>query len=180
MAKLLHAVVLGLVGAGVVHIAVLLMVPHFSVSDAWSVLSAQGNYYTFVRIAPPGKQPIVRSLDPSFDAVACRFDLREGAVRISGSASVPYWSISVYDRAGQNVFSFNDRSASQGLVDFVVATPVQMVDLRNALPPEFSRSVFVEADIAEGIAVVRLFAPDDSWEPRVTSYLKNLDCKLTD
>ena len=178
MNRLFHAVVLGLLGAGIVHIAVLMMVQGFSVRDAWSVLSAQSNYYVFTRLDPPGRAPLIRSLDPLFDAVACRFDLSEGVVHIAGSGTVPYWSISVYDRAGRNIFSFNDRSSTQGTVDFVVATPVQMVALRNALPADFDRSVFVEADVDEGIAVVRAFAPDPSWEPTVASYLESLDCTL--
>lgn len=176
MNRLFHAIVLGLVGAGIVHIAVLMMVPGFSVRDAWSVLSTQSNYYTFTRLDPAGRAPLVRSLDPLFDAIACRFDLAEGVVRIHGTGSVPYWSISVYDRSGLNIFSFNDRSSSQGALDFVVATPVQMVDLRNDLPTQYDRSVFVEADIGEGIAVVRAFAPDGSWEPTVTAYLDGADC----
>jgi uncharacterized membrane protein len=176
MNRLLHAVLLGLLGAGIVHIAVLMLVPQYSVRDAWTVLSTESNYYTFTRLDPPGRTPHIRSLDPLFDAAACRFDLGDGVVRISGSGTVPYWSISVYDRAGRNIFSFNDRSSSQGSVDFVVAMPVQMVDLRNAMPAAYDRSVFVEADIGEGIAVVRAFAPDSSWEPTVTDYLGSLQC----
>jgi len=34
--RLFHAVLLGLVGAGIVHIVVLLLVPEFSERDAWS------------------------------------------------------------------------------------------------------------------------------------------------
>lgn len=176
MTRLLHAIITGLVGAGIVHIAVLMLVPGFSVRDAWTVLSAQSNYYTFTRLDPPGSVPLIRSLDPLFDAVACRFDLGEGVVHIAGEGAVPYWSISVYDRTGRNIFSFNDRSSTQGDVDFVVATSAQMVALRNALPADYDRSVFVEADIDEGIAVVRAFAPDPSWEPTVSSYLDGLEC----
>jgi len=39
MRKLIYAALLGLVGAGIVHIAVLLMVPDFSERDAWSRLA---------------------------------------------------------------------------------------------------------------------------------------------
>ena len=180
MTRLLHAILTGLIGAGIVHIAVLMLVPGFSVRDAWTVLSAQSNYYTFTRLDPPDRAPLISSLDPLLDAVACRFDLGKGVVHIVGAGSVPYWSISVYDRSGRNIYSFNDRSSTQGDVDFVVATAVQMVALRNALPADYDRSVFVEADIDEGIAVIRAFAPDASWEPTVSSYLASLKCTLGD
>ncbi|MEO3387856.1 DUF1254 domain-containing protein [Mesorhizobium sp. CAU 1741] len=178
MAKLLHAILLGLLGAGLVHIVVLLLVPTYSQRDAWSVLSEQSNYYRMTRLDPSGAEPLVASIDPLFNAVACRFDLRDGIVRVNGSGEVPYWSVSVYNRAGQNVFSFNDNSTSDRMLDFVVATSVQMIELRNALPAEFDRSVFIEADIGEGIVVIRAFAPDESWDETVARYLDGLACTL--
>lgn len=177
MARLLHALLLGLVGAGIVHIVILLLVPSYSQRDAWTALSEQSNYYVTTRLDPPGAEPLIGSLDPLFDAVACRFDLTDGPVHIHGGGEVPYWSLSVHDRAGQNVFSVNDRSSSASALDFVIATPVQMIDLRNELPLAFERSVFIEAGVGEGIAVVRAFVPDGSWEPTVARYLRGIVCE---
>jgi uncharacterized membrane protein len=178
MNRLVHAVLVGLLGAGIIHIVVLLLVPSYSTRDAWSALAERANYYRLVRLDTQSgnAQPLIDSIDPLFQATACRFDLAEGVVRVVGSGKAPYWSISVYDRGGQNVFSLNDRSSSTGEPDFVIATAVQMVDLRNALPPEFGRSVFIEADIDEGIVVVRAFAPDDSWRARVSDFLQGFTC----
>ena len=176
MARLVYALLLGLVGAGIVHIVVLLLVPSYSQRDAWSTLAAQDRLYGLVRLDAPGDAPLIGSIDPLFNAAACRFDLEDGVMRVWGEGAVPYWSISIYDRAGQNIFSFNDRSSSGGALDFVVASPVQMIELRNAMPVEFDRSVFVEADIGEGIVVMRAFAPDESWGPTVAAYLEGLAC----
>ena len=178
MARLVYALLLGLVGAGIVHIVVLLLVPSYSQRDAWSTLAAQGELYALVRLDPPGTAPLITSIDPLFNAAACRFDLDDGVLRVWGEGEVPYWSISIYDRAGQNIFSFNDRSSSAGALDFVVASPVQMIELRNAMPAELGDSVFIEADTAEGIVVVRGFAPDDTWEPSVSAWLAKLECLL--
>src|SRR5690606_20861203 len=163
MTRLVHALMLGLLGAGIVHIAVLLLVPTYSQRDAWSALAERSNYYTLTLLNGQGVEPVIDSIDPLFLAAACRFDLGEGVVHIAGAGDVPYWSISLYDRAGQNIYSLNDRSSSGGSPDFVVATPVQMIDLRNTLPAEFDRSVFIEADADEGIVVIRAFAPDETW-----------------
>lgn len=176
MTKILHAIVLGLLGAGIVHIVVLLLVPSYSQRDAWSTLSERSNFYAVTRLDPPGAPPLVATMDPLFDAAACRFDLREGVLRVHGEGAVPYWSMSVYDRTGQNLFSLNDNSSSGRVLDFVVATPVQMIALRNELPADFERSVFVEAETAEGIVVVRAFAPDESWEPTVADFVSGIDC----
>ena len=178
MTRLLHALALGALGAGIVHIIVLLMVPAYSERDAWSVLSQQANFYRSVRLDPAGKPPLIGSLDPLVDAVACRFDLSEGVVQVRSEGVVPFWSISVHERTGLNIYSLNDSSSPGGRFDFVVATPVQMIALRNAMPPELEDSIFIEADTGEGIVVVRTFTPDDTWEPSLSAWLSRVECLL--
>ena len=146
------------------------MLPSFSERDAWSKLARLGdNLYCSPRGRTTRSADVVlQSSDPFFDAVTCRFDLREGVTHLVAEGTVPFWSASVYDRNGQNIYSFNDRTAAEGSLDFVIATPLQMTEVRKNLPPNFQKSVFVEADIDEGIVVVRSFVPDASWKPAIT------------
>lgn len=179
MRRLLHALLLGLVGAGIVHIAVLLMVPEFSERDAWSRLAMASDLYRVTPLVPePGGAPVVKSVDPLFQAVACRFDLEDGPVQVTAPANVPFWSVSVYDRNGHNFYSFNDRSAANGALDAIVLTPAQMIEVRKELPEGLEGSVFVEADIGEGIVVIRGFVPDQSWKPAVERFLRQSACRL--
>lgn len=175
---LVYAVLVGVVGAGIVHIAILLMLPSLSERDAWSKLAADASPYGVVRMSASAPQQILSSADPFFEAVACRFDLREGVARLTAAGTVPFWSVSVYDRSGQNIYSFNDRATADGSLDFVIATPLQMTEMRKNLPPEFEKSVFVEADIGEGIVVIRSFVPDTTWKSRITEYLGGVRCRL--
>ena len=179
MRRLLYAVAVGLVGAGIVHIVVLLLLPDFSERDAWSRLESRGELYRIIRIdgTPAAAEVIHRSADPLFYVAACRFDLEEGYAHITAPGRVPYWSVSVYDRSGQNIYSFNDRTATSGQLDFVVLTPPQMIDVRKELPEALVSSVFVEADIDQGIALVRVFVPDASWAPQMTRYIDGLICR---
>jgi uncharacterized membrane protein len=179
MAKLLYALAVAIVGAGIVHIAILLMLPAFSERDAWSKLTDLSDDYTVTRVAgPPGQPAVLQSSDPFFNAVACRFDLTNGVTHLTGQGAVPFWSASVYDRNGQNIYSFNDRTAAEGALDFVIATPLQMTEVRKDLPPNFKSSVFVEADIDEGIVVIRTFVADESWKRVITAWLDSLSCSL--
>lgn len=179
MYRLLYAVAIGLFGAGIVHIVILLMVPDFSERDAWSRLAMVSGQYKMVRLdAETGEQPLVRSVDPLFYAAACRFDLSEGAVRIATPGTVPFWSTSIYDRNGQNIYSFNDHTPTGGNLDLVVLTTAQMIEFRKELPTNFERSIFVEAAIDEGIVVIRAFVPDESWKPAVSRFLDQASCEL--
>ncbi|MEJ6781363.1 DUF1254 domain-containing protein [Aminobacter sp. Piv2-1] len=179
MRKVLHALAVGIVGAGIAHIVILLLVPSFSERDAWSRLAMVAGPNKVVRLdADIGGTPVVKALDPSFFEAACRFDLSEGVVRIDNAGKVPYWSASVYDRGGENIYSFNDRTATDGNLDFVVVTPAQMIELRKDLPQEFEKSIFVETPIDEGIVVVRAFVPDESWKPTVSRFLDGINCEM--
>ncbi|CAN7428120.1 DUF1254 domain-containing protein [Mesorhizobium sp. LjNodule214] len=181
MRKLLHSVLLGLLGAGIVHIVVLMLVPEFSERDAWSRLAMASDLYKMTRLdAEAGGAPVVKSVDPLFYAAACRFDLAEGMVRVKAPGTVPFWSVSVYDRSGHNLYSFNDHSATGGVLDTVVLTPAQMIDVRRELPDELKGAIFVEAPIEEGIFVIRSFVPDDSWKPVVSRFLEQSSCELQD
>jgi uncharacterized membrane protein len=177
MLRLLYALVIGLVGAGIVHITVLLLLPQFSERDAWSSLADAGDFYKAVRIdGSDGSPPVVNAVDPLFHAAACRFDLDEGPVHIRTPGTVPFWSVSIYNRAGQNVYSFNDRATEKGALDFVVLTSDQMIEVRKAVPEEFKGSTFVQLPLGEGIVLVRSFAPDPTWEEATSEFLASIAC----
>jgi len=176
MTRLLYAMLIGVVGAGVVHAIVLLLLPNYSERDAWARLSANADFYRFTRMSGEGAPPVIRGVDPFFDAVACRFDLSEGVVHVQAAGHVPFWSVSVYDRRGQNIYSLNDRAQTLGDLDLVLVTPAQMIELRKDVPKEFEKSVFVEADVGQGIVTVRSFVPDATWKKAVADYLDQARC----
>jgi uncharacterized membrane protein len=177
MLRLLYIVLVSIVGAGIVHIAVLLLLPRFSERDAWSGLAEAGDFYKAVRIdAGDGSPPVVKAVDPLFHAAACRFDLDEGPVHIRAPGAVPFWSVSIYNRAGQNVYSFNDRATDKGALDFVVLTSDQMIEVRKAVPEEFNKAIFVQVPVGEGIVLVRSFVPDPTWEEATSEFLARIAC----
>ncbi|MGE0501473.1 MAG: DUF1254 domain-containing protein [Rhizobiaceae bacterium] len=179
MIRFVYALLLGIVGAGIVHIAILLLLPVLSERDSWSRLAAAGDLYSVVRLNGGPEEPaLLRSWDPLFDARGCRFDLSEGIVHVYADGDVPFWSVSVYDRNGQNIYSFNDRTGSGGNLDFAVVTPVQMIEIRKELPAAFQSSIFVEAAADQGIVVVRAFVPDSTWKGIVGRYLDGVSCTL--
>ncbi len=177
MRRLLHGLVVGLVGAGIVHIVVLFLLPQMSPRDAWSRLAEQADLYQIVPyVAESDLAGPAGIADPFFQAVACRFDLSEGIAHVEGAGAVPFWSASVYDRSGQNIYSLNDRGAKGGQLDLVILTPAQMVDMRKAPLEELQSAVFVETGIDQGLVVVRGFAPDQTWVRSVADFLGAIDC----
>jgi len=177
MARLAFAVLVGLVGAAVLHILVLFLVPLYSDHDAWSRLAARAGLYETVMLttSPGGARPLIVG-DPLIRAVGCRFDLTDGIARLTAPEGAPFWSLSVFDRSGLNRFSINDRTAERS-VDLIVAMPFQVVELRKDLPAEFADSVIVEVPEAEGLIVLRAFAPDATLEPAIAGFLEGANCR---
>ncbi|MGY6708749.1 MAG: DUF1254 domain-containing protein [Rhizobiaceae bacterium] len=176
MTRFAYALLVGVVGAGIVHIAILFLLPYVTERDAWTRMADLGDLHETVLIDEEQANQLLNAPDPLFLAAACRFELADGPVRISAPESVLFWSLSVYDRTGQNIFSLNDRTASDGELDIVVLKPVHMLELRNVFPEDFASSIFVEADIDTGMVVIRSFLPDESWRARILAYLQGISC----
>jgi uncharacterized membrane protein len=173
-----YAVLMGLLGAAILHIVILLLLPEISSRNAWSRMAEAADLYQPMQLRNSLPDSVHDgNRDPLFRSAACRFDLADGLMRMQATGAVPFWSASVYDRAGNNIYSFNDRSAQGKALDVVVLTPAQMLEVRKEVPEDIGQSVFVETQSDEGIAVIRAFTPDESWGPSVEAFLESLRCQ---
>jgi uncharacterized membrane protein len=177
MSRIVLFLVIGLLGAGIVHIAILFLLPSVADQGAWQQLDKSAGHYVFVPINRGSGTPVLRPVDPFFDEAACRFDLADGVVHIHAPGHVPFWSMSVYDRRGENIYSLTDRTATDGDLDLVIATPAQLTEVKKDIPADFEKSIFVETEIGKGIALVRSFVPDSSWGSGISDYMKGLVCQ---
>lgn len=178
LARALHPILLGLFGAVIIHIAILLLLPVYSERDVWSHLADRADLYAPVRLGGSTPSSGLPGFDnPFFEATACRINLSEGAAHITASGRLPFWSMSIYDRDGLNVYSLNDRSSDGERIDVTVVTSAQMLEIRKALPADFQQSIFAQTDITEGIVVTRVFVPDESWRGKAATFLGSVNCE---
>lgn len=178
MYRLLFAIALGLVGAGIVHILILFLLPVYSVQDAWSRISPVAAPFETVQL---GENPSADNLpvpdNPFLAAAACRFDLSDGAVRVQAEGQVPFWSLSIFNRTGNNVFSINDDASHERTLDFVLTAADNGQQMRDMATSLLEQSIVVEGAPAEGIALVRVFVPDETWSGLARDFLRSLDCQ---
>ena len=133
MVRLGLATAIGVIGAGIVHIVTLLLIPAVSDLDTWGRLAEFGDLNAFHRIERVSETAAsFRALDPTLEVTACRFDLADGAVNVRSDGTASFWSLSVYNRRGESIFSINDRTALDGALKTVIATPRQLIDLRKS------------------------------------------------
>ena len=178
MLKIIYAMIVGLVGAGIVHISTLLLIPSVSDSDAWARLSSLTRTGIFTIIEPQSQiAASMRALDPNFVVGACQFSLQDGPVVLNGEGKTVFWSLSIFNKRGENLFSINDRITNNGLLDMVIATPLQFIEFQNDMPAELQNSVFAQADVKEGFVILRAFVANGSERPRIEAFVETSGCE---
>ena len=169
IARLLIAVAAGLVGAGIVHIVGVLAVPTLSPTDPYSRIVALGE---------PGRFHPLPVDDPFARAVACAMPLGD-ARRVVAENAFPvelgFWSAAVFAQDGTAIYSLNDRTAIDGLLDLIVATPERVGRLRGELDQNAPELVAVPGDAA--VAVLRTHVSDPGLVPLADAFLGSASCE---
>lgn len=176
MLKIVFTVITGLVGAALLHLIIILALPHFTGLDAYTGVLAKGDLNRFYGV---GKRPDGSGLsdgDPFLQSAVCAFDIEDQPVRLVAGGDVPFWSLAIYDSSSNEVFSMNDRTSVDGGVDVLVASPVALTTLRKALPESLSQSILVEMPRAEGYVVLRTLSPRKSLEDAAQAFLAGATC----
>ncbi|MDK1375587.1 MULTISPECIES: DUF1254 domain-containing protein [unclassified Sinorhizobium] len=177
MRSTLFAILVGLFGAALLHIIIVLALPQFTGRDAYTrVLGLLEMDSFFPLTAEPGVTGLDNS-DPYLRTAVCSFSIAEAPARFIARGAVPFWSLSVFDSNSNEVFSMNDHTAVNGSLDLVVATPIQLVELRKSPPETLAQSIMIEMKDDEGYAVLRALAPLDSFEEQVRNFLTESSCE---
>ena len=153
-----------LVGAAIVHIVGVLGVPANAPRTGFEVARELGAEGRFVPL--PEDDPFLRS-------VVCRFPIDE-PVRVYAEGDVPMWSASVIGADGVNAYSVNDRVALGGSLDVVVLRSSDVAEWRDLLSDDVE---LVPLSGEGGMAVLRAFAPDDTWGPTIERFLGEATCE---
>lgn len=176
MIRFAYATLVGLLGAVLVHLAVILLLPLLSSGTAWNTVSSMGADGQPVELDPARQPRLAGSLDPLFRTYACTYDLAEGAFRLRSDIRVPLWTVGVHNTRTTAFFSANDRIAARQRLDIAVVNDFQLRIVRQETPDEFAGSIIAPTQEEQGYVIVRVFAPDATWEPVVERFAASLTC----
>ncbi|UDF30319.1 UNVERIFIED_ORG: hypothetical protein LHK14_03015 [Roseateles sp. XES5] len=178
MRSVLYAIAVGLVGAALLHIVIILSLPSFTGRDAYTRVQTFGEANRFFPLANAGSGTLAPiNDDPAMKTAVCTFSVENGPIRLFAQGDVPFWSLAVYDEASNEVFSMNDRTSVSGALDTLIATPIQLIGIRKAVPAELEQSILVEMRREEGYAVLRTFVPTESRQEAATGFLADASCE---
>jgi uncharacterized membrane protein len=173
--RIIYLALCTIVIAGLVHIAIVLLIPSYGTKDAYAQLSKDFGVLSFKPMEENAQNPIA-DMDPFFAYGVCRFDIGEEGVSITAPRIDTFWSATIVNQDGTVVYSLNTRTAIDTRLDLVMLNPVQILRLREVQPPEIENSIVVESDMKEGFMVLRVLRPDESWNAKARSFLDGVKC----
>jgi uncharacterized membrane protein len=167
----------GLVLGGIIHIAVILMLPALSATSAWDQVNAMGvTDGAKVLPAVAAGQPNPLRLDPEFTYAVCRLDLRKGPGTVSGNLPQGFWSIAVYGRNGTVIYSTTNRDAANNLLDLGLFNAAQTRLLAEQKLDVAEGLLIVESQEDDLMVVVRLAPPHPAMRARYEKALSTVTC----
>ncbi|OQP86768.1 DUF1254 domain-containing protein [Rhizobium rhizosphaerae] len=177
MRSIAYAILIGLIGAAMLHIVLVLGLPRFSAEDAYSRVLGLFEMDSFFPLTRAPGTTGLSDDDPFLRVAVCGFSVAGGPVRFSAGGDVPFWSFAVYDSTSNEVFSMNDATAVQRKLDVIAATPRQLTELRKLPSDALGAAILVEMRDPEGYAVVRAMAPTQSFEENARDFLAKASCE---
>ncbi|MGN6548277.1 MAG: DUF1254 domain-containing protein [Pararhizobium sp.] len=180
MRSLLIAILAGLAGAVILHIVIILAIPQFTTGDAWSQVAKLGPAGRFHALSNDPDSEALANADPYLRSAICVYDVSSAPVRITAKGPLPFWSLAVFDRHSNELYSMNDRSAVERQVDVTLATPLQMIGLKRQKPADLQKSILVEVTKPDGYIVLRTIAEDQTFEAIARKFLAGASCSSYD
>lgn len=176
MLKILYAVFVGIIGAALLHLIIILSIPHYSNRDAYSLALTANAANRFSLVVPTGQLASLTNDDPFIRHAICTYDVSEKPLRLTGFGVVPFWSVAVFDDASNEVFSMNERTSVRGQLDVVVANAAQLALIRKIQPSDLAGSILVEAPREQGYVVLRSLMPQPSFQLEAERFLQSANC----
>ncbi len=175
---LAYFLLLTLVLAGLLHILAILALPHLSSQTAWQRLSKAGEPNTMVRLAPgkDGKQ-VLPMMAPDIRYAVCRFDLKDGPVRLITPTENDLWVVALYTPSGENFYAVTAEDLVRPLFNLIIATENQTVIEEGVdAPVEADQVAVVRSPTFQGLAVIRAPLKGQSEAASAEKALANAYC----
>lgn len=165
--------------AGVVHIAIVLLVPGLAASNAAIRLmqGARVNALEILRPVQAGEQPPIPFADPALVTALCRFDIEDGPVRLRVPTGDAFLSVVLLSPRGRVLLALTDRAATRRLLNIVLLTAEQQRRLERDDPDdEPVQELRLRLSETRGVAVVRTLALRESEKRPLEAALGRAGC----
>jgi uncharacterized membrane protein len=166
---------------GIVHLGTVIILPRTATQDAYSRIAriAPVNTVTALPIPTP-ETAAMPFMDPAFASAVCRYDLSQGALKLTVPVSLAYTSISFYTRYDVAYYAINDRAAGRRVIELDLMT----VEQHNQMPEDeevtAADRLIVDSPTLTGLIAIRALAPEAGLLPMAQGTIAGAQCKRQD
>lgn len=173
-----YTIAIGMVLAGIIHIAAVFALPLVAPKNAWGRLSdiAPLNTLVVLPAATPSMQPMPM-LAPDLRVAVCRFDLGEGPIKLSTEILDPNWILTFNSSSGDNFYTVQGADIRNNRLDVIIALEEHaLLEATADRPDQESDVEVVRSPDAQGFATVSASVPGPSFAARAEAALKRATC----
>jgi uncharacterized membrane protein len=167
--------------AGIVHLAIVVLMPQIGSSHAATRLAQ------LAQVNTPGLLPPIRTgqealplpfADPAMITAICRFDLADGPVRLRVPVGESFLSVTLLSPTGRVILSVTDKAATRRVLDMLLVTPEQQRQLEAQDPDdEPVQEIRIRMAQPSGIALIRGLATRQTDKDAMAALLARAICK---
>jgi uncharacterized membrane protein len=167
--------------AGIVHLAIVLLMPLIGSSHAGTRLAQQAQVNA-MELLPPirtGQEALpLPFADPAMITAICRFDLSDGPVRLRVPVGDSFLSITLLSPTGRVILSVTDKAATRRMLDMLLVTPEQLRQLEAQDPDdEPVQEIRLRMAQPSGVALIRGLAMRPGDKEPTAALLARAICK---
>ena len=168
----------GLILGGIVHFATILYLPKTATQNAYARVSALSDVNKVVALPQPNAdKSIVPLMDPAFAAAVCRYDLKEGPLKLTTPVSPAYTSVTFYTNKDIAYYAINDRAAGRRTIELDLMTSAQRAQLPDDEEISAADRLIVESPSQTGLIVLRALAAEPGMMPAAAAALAAAKCQ---
>lgn len=172
-----RTLLLGLIGAGIVHIVATLVWPQFSGGSGALRIAATleaGQMTVLPPLSP--KTQLVPFQAPDFSYAACRIDVSEAAYAVRATLPEPGWTLSIHNMAGDTVYVVTGQEQRSTNIALLVLPPGDR--FVGVLPEARLAAGFAQVSMPSPQGIVLLRAPNKgaAYQSQVDADLAKATC----
>ncbi|CAN5412569.1 DUF1254 domain-containing protein [soil metagenome] len=179
MIRLLWAVSGGRWLCGGIHLVSVLALPKIATQDAYSRLIpiTKENAITALPLVEPNNA-LLPFMDPAFALAVCRYDLKDGPIKLTVPVSQSYTSVSFYTRSDVAYYAINDRSAGRRVIELDLMTEAQHAALPEDEDVTAADRLIIDSPTPDGLIVLKALAAEPGLMPQAQASLAAAKCQV--
>ncbi|HZG30660.1 Uncharacterized membrane protein [Ensifer adhaerens] len=177
MRSLFYAIGVGLLGALVLHITVILATPVYTGADIYARVLDLGADGEFRPLPESSRDGGLAVSGPFLKEAVCAFSVDDGPVNLTAEGKVPFWSAAIYDSRSNEIFSMSDRTSVKGTLDIIAGTDAQITALKNSGANATENHILVTMPSNDAYIVLRAVMPEASMAASTQAFLDSASCE---